>query len=260
MKFLKFFLSVILAFTSIVVFNAPSRAAELSVSGGQLSWDESTFFEPTGCSSFTFNYFNGTGIRLLQFKMEIKGRFGDKLTDRSVIGMPVGVTGAWSVQICKHQLTDGLGPYTVSLQVEDYNGSVRSTQGQLFFKSRTATATPTPTPTPTITPTAPAPSPRATSGAGDAANLTIPSLRLRLSAKSALVSWSSVFDAEGFEANYEVRITRRNSSTYGDWRETNFATSFQFAKLTPGAKYSVQVRTKTDSGTGKPKVISFRAR
>jgi hypothetical protein len=251
LKLLRFFVSCLLALTGVFTTSTPSNATEISAIGGRVTWDESTFYEPIGCSSFSFNYVNGTGIRLLEFKIEIKSRYGDKLNSHSVVGMPAGVTGAWTAQICKSQLTDGLGPYTVTLQVEDYSGSVRTGQGQLLFKSRTAAATPSPSATPKPTPSA---------TTGGAANLTLTNLKIKLTSKTAVLSWSKILDSEGYETNYEVRISGKNNSSYGPWRETGFAPNAQFSKLTPGATYKVQIRAKTDSGIGPTKPLTFKAR
>lgn len=238
--------------------NSSPAVTSVEVIGGRVSWDASAFYEPTGCSSFNFDYVNGTGIRLLEFSMELKSRFGDKLADQSVIGMPAGTSGRWSTQICKSALTDGRGPYTVTLHVEDYNGSVRTADAQLTFLSRTSTVTaPTVKPAPVATPIA---KPIGAAPVGGIETLRPSGLKIKLAAKKATVVWSPLVDQDGFETDFEVRITGKNSSKFGAWRTTGYATSFTFAKLTKGATYKVEVRPVNDSGFGLSKALSFRSR
>lgn len=254
MKHLKILLAFVVAGSAAIMPAVPANSAEISVVGGKLSWDETSFYAPTGCSSFSFNYENGTGIELLEFSMEIKSRYGDVLAWDSVIGMPAGVTGTWSVQICKSDLTDGLGPYSVTLHVEDFYGSVRLAQGQLVFQSRSgspAVAQPTLTP-PAVTPVPNVSTPQSSKD--------IKSIRVKLASKTVTLTWPSVVDQEGYESNYQVRITRANKSRYGRWTSTDFAAEHTFRKLTVGAIYRAQVRVVDDSKVGPSKSIRFRSK
>jgi hypothetical protein len=254
MKNSKLLLACMVIIAATIVPAAPANSAEISVIGGKLYWDENSLYAPTGCSSFSFNYENGTGIRLLEFSMEIKSRFGDSLERESIIGMPAGVTGTWSSQICKSQLSDGLGPYSVTLHVEDYNGSVRLAQGELLFISRSAPpAVVQPTPAPSTLVTLP-------NTAIPQSSKVIQSIRVKLSSKTVTLTWPSVLDAEGYESNYQVRISRANSSKYGRWTSTNFATELTYGKLARGALYRAQVRVVSDSKVGPSKMIRFRSK
>jgi hypothetical protein len=120
----------------------PEASVGMEVLGGRVSWDPNSLFQPTGCSNFNFNYVNGTGIRLLQLEFQVKSKFGDSMIRESEIGIPAGNSGVWRVQVCRSALTDGLGPYSVEVSIEDYNGTVRSVQGTLSFVSRTVKTPP----------------------------------------------------------------------------------------------------------------------
>lgn len=140
-----FFVASVLVTFGFLGVSQPAQASQLEVLGASVSWDPGTLYEPTGCSSFNFDYINGTGIRLLQFEFQIKSRFGDSIANKTQIGFPAGNSGKWSIQICKSSLVDGLGPYVTELSIEDYQGSVRSVTGTLTFLARGGgTSTPAP--------------------------------------------------------------------------------------------------------------------
>jgi hypothetical protein len=133
--------AVALALSSLVLVQ-PAKANQLEVLGASVTWDASTFFEPTGCSNFNVDYVNGSGIELLLLEFKITSRFGDKLADKAEIGIRSGASGRWAIQICKFALTDGLGPYNVELLIKDYSSNTRTASGSLSFKSRSSTTTP----------------------------------------------------------------------------------------------------------------------
>ncbi len=254
MRIFRIAIAVLVAIASQIVAIQPAKAAEISAIGGVVSWDASTFYQPTGCSNFSFNYVNGTGIRLLEFGMTITSKFGDKLVDKSVIGMPAGITGSWSVQICASDLADGLGPYNVVLSVEDYQGSVRTAQGQLTFISRSGVKTPMVT-TPVVTP-----KPSVGNSGTITSILQLASVKIGLASKKATISWPSVFDASGIETNYQVRITGKNKATFGAWRNTNFNTTYTFTGLSKGGRYQVEVRPLSNLGPGALKRVTIKAK
>ncbi len=142
-RFVTAFTAVLMVAGSLVGFSSPAQASSLDVLGAAVTWDPATLYEPTGCSSFNFNYNNGSGLRLLQLEFQVKGKFGDSLVRESQIGLPAGNSGQWSVQVCRSALTDGLGPYKTELTIEDYNGSSRMVTGTLSFRSRATGASPT---------------------------------------------------------------------------------------------------------------------
>jgi hypothetical protein len=105
---------------------------EVSVSGATVMWSTEIFF-PSGCSRFTFYYFNYTGIRLLSLEMNITDSTGNLIAWESEIGINDGVSGTWSTQICGHQLDAGPEFYNVELIIEDYRSNTLSDADYLWF-------------------------------------------------------------------------------------------------------------------------------
>jgi hypothetical protein len=179
-------------FTSIFVllaaiFPIRAEAAELNVYGATLSWSDK-MYKSDGCSRYNFEYFNGSGIRLLDLEMVITDPYGRKVANESKIGIDPNLRGTFTPQICASQFTAGLGPYTVELSIEDYAGSTRRGTKDFFFlaipgsnsggsssggigatPAPTVTVTARPSPGPTVTVTAtPAPAPTVTVTASSA--------------------------------------------------------------------------------------------
>lgn len=105
---------------------------EVSVSGATVMWSTEMFF-PSGCSRYTFYYYNYTGIRLLSLEMSITDLTGNLITWESEIGINNGVSGTWSTQICGHQLDGGPEFYNVELIIEDYNSHSLTDSDFLWF-------------------------------------------------------------------------------------------------------------------------------
>lgn len=135
-------LASLLSAIGVVGISQPARADSLDVIGATVTWDASTLYEPTGCSSFNFSYQNGSGIRLLQLEFQIKSKYGDSIARESQIGINAGTSGQWRVQVCRSALVDGLGPYQTQLAIEDYSGSSRVVNGTLSFRARSNGAAP----------------------------------------------------------------------------------------------------------------------
>lgn len=197
-----------------VFIPSQANAAELNVYGATLTWSDK-MYKSDGCSRYNFEYFNGTGIRLLDLEMVITDPYGRKVADSSKIGIDANLKGTFSPQICASQFTAGLGPYTVELSIEDYAGSTRRGTKEFYFleipgtssggsSSSGGIATPTPTvtvtakpsPAPTVTVTAtPAPAPTVTVTAS-AAPVIDPYFKNEATRlQSELVSLRSEFDA-----------------------------------------------------------------
>jgi len=115
---------------------SPAHAGQLDVAGAKLSWEDQTFYEPVGCSRFTLNYENGAEGKIFKLEYSITSRFGDQVARDSVVGIDAGLSGTFNPQICSNRLRDGLGPYTVTLRIEDYAGSSREASSPLTFLSR----------------------------------------------------------------------------------------------------------------------------
>lgn len=141
-KLITAFTTALMVAGSLLGLSSPAQASSLNVMGATVTWDTANLYEPTGCSSFTFSYNNGTGMRLLQLEFQVKGKFGDSVVRQSQIGISAGVSGQWSVQVCRSGLVDGLGPYRTELSIEDFNGTSRMVTGTLSFRSRATGAAP----------------------------------------------------------------------------------------------------------------------
>ena len=131
--------AVALVSGALVGVAAPANAGQLDVQGATLSWDDATFYMPTGCSRFKFNWSNGTGRRILQLSMTLTDPYGDSVANDSKIGIESGTAGFFDEQICNHQLENGLGPYRVTLTIEDYTslgGGAWSSSADLNFIPR----------------------------------------------------------------------------------------------------------------------------
>ena len=110
-----------------------AQAASADVMGATVSWDDSKMFRPSGCSRYMFNYSNGTGIRLLILGFSLTDPYGNVVANNSQIGINPGITGNWNTQICRSQVSNGLGPYTLTVEIKDYAGSVRNASAPFSF-------------------------------------------------------------------------------------------------------------------------------
>jgi hypothetical protein len=140
---LSLFTAVIMVSGLSIGVSSVARAGQLDVQGASLSWDDSTFYMPTGCSRFKFNWANNTGRRLLKLGFTMTDPFGDSVAWDSKIGIESGTSGFFDEQICRHQLENGLGPYTVTLTIEDYTSmgaGAFAASGQLNFIPRPGSA------------------------------------------------------------------------------------------------------------------------
>ena len=126
-----------MALAGTMVVAPPANAGAVDVLGATVTWDDSTMYLPEGCSRFTFNYSNGSGIRLLRLGFQIADQYGDVITWDSQIGINPGITGNWSKQICSSAVaSSGLGPYTLTVEIKDYAGSVRNGSAPFIFIER----------------------------------------------------------------------------------------------------------------------------
>lgn len=142
-------LSALLSATALV-FAGPVVPAQASQSidlyGFNVSWNDTLYF-PEGCSNFEFNYANNVGYELLQVGFLLLDPYGERIANDSLIGAPSGGTGTWDEQICKHELMNGLGPYTIKVFVQDYDsrgGNTREKTAQVYFKARPGQSVPAP--------------------------------------------------------------------------------------------------------------------
>jgi hypothetical protein len=154
------FTVLVMSFGISLVGSVESQADSLTVLGGTVTWPDK-MYDPTnssGCTNVGFGYENGTGIRLLQLGFVLADPFGRKVAGYSKVGIDPNKSGTWNIQICS--LPNGLGPYEMTVFVEDYSSTQRQITKEIYFLEIPA-ATPKPTPTVTITKT-PAPAPTVT--------------------------------------------------------------------------------------------------
>ena len=154
--------------SSLIPLNA--HATEVNLAGAVVTWKDK-LYQADGCSNYDFDWYNGVGQRLLQFKIIISDPYGRQLEDADKIGVEPGTRGVFTLFICKSAFKAGLGPYTLKVYIEDYSGGFgsRQTTKDFFFSeipgssgigaspsstpNVTVTARPVPAPTVTVTAT-----------------------------------------------------------------------------------------------------------
>ena len=134
-----------LAIASIAVIFATllsiqgAQAGQLSTNGASIQWDESNFYYPSGCSSFTFNYTLDNSV--LFADITVTNKFGDKAASTSFSGE--GTQGAKSLQICSTYAKPEFAPFLLSFEVQQSHsrgsGKADIVTAPLNFISRTAT-------------------------------------------------------------------------------------------------------------------------
>lgn len=136
-------------------------------------------------------------------------------------------------------------------------------------QASTPTASPNVTPSPTTSPSAtpsPTATPRPTVSAIPIANSTNPTSliiqkpTLKLARSNATLNWPALMLSSNFEAAYQYRITKKNSKSFGAWKNLLFQNSLSLQNLSKGAKYSVSIRPLISDSVGKPYSITFTAK
>lgn len=159
-KSLAALVSVAFIFSALVPPSA--SAAEVNLYGVVVKWKDK-LYQPDGCSEYAFDWTNGSNQKLLSLEVSVTDPYDRKVADEDKIGVDQGVSGTFKMQICKHNLQAGLGPYTVKVYIESYSGGFGSraaTQDITFLAIPGAVPSPAPasnslpSPTPTVTVTA----------------------------------------------------------------------------------------------------------
>ena len=115
-KFLKI-TAAILTIGLAATFSQPAYAGQLATGNATISWDASTFYYPSSCSSFTFSYTNGPQVNFGNIK--VKNKYGDTLGAQ----MTSGAQGNAAMQICNMHATPSDAPFTVEFEVhQKYSG------------------------------------------------------------------------------------------------------------------------------------------
>ena len=128
--------------------SASAQAGTLSNGGVVVSWDDALMYEPaaTDIKTYKFQYANNTGLEVLSLKLTLTDKFADAVgSPDSEIFLKVGQTGFLDLQnVVKSDLTEGLGPYTLTVRVEYWPSSGLSaseTTAPFMFLSRTTPST-----------------------------------------------------------------------------------------------------------------------
>ena len=157
-----------LLITTISLFAVTAaNAGQLSTAGASISWDDSTFYEPSACTSYTFNYTASNKVLLADIK--ITNRFNDEIGSTTFFGPN---SGRASVQVCTGKDLSGT---KVVLNVKGsavYGGTDDIVSAPITFLSRGGSSTVSPAPTVAVT-AYPAPAPTVTVTASPAPAPTV---------------------------------------------------------------------------------------
>lgn len=98
-----------------------ARADSLSTNGFTVTWKTPMYVPVGNCSVFDFNYTNDVGFEILSARLYMRDQYGADIHTEWETGVPNGAQGTWHSQICPFELTSGVGPYTLTLFLKDYN-------------------------------------------------------------------------------------------------------------------------------------------
>ena len=158
MKTLRLLLVGLLITTTSLFAVSVANAGQLSTSGASISWDDSTFYVPSGCTRYNFTYSATNKVLLANIK--ITNKFNDEVGSTTFFGPN---TGSVSVQVCANNDLTGTKVDLVVRGSSVNGGTDGIVSTPITFLSRSATPTASPTPAPTVTVTAtPAPAPTVT--------------------------------------------------------------------------------------------------
>ena len=126
------FITLLMNFTLAV----PASAGQLSVKGVAVDWDDSSLYQPSGCSLYYFNFLSDEGV--LFADLILTNKFGDKLGSGSISGS----SGRSSMQICS-TFADFTPPLSLTLDVQrrsvNSDGSKGSISTTISLLSRSST-------------------------------------------------------------------------------------------------------------------------
>lgn len=104
----------------------------LSAGGTSLSWDADSFYEPSGCTQYSFEY---SQTDVLFATMQIRNSFNDTIA----IGAPSGSSGTESLQVCDFQYDASDAPFKLVLSsTADFSagGETTESEASISFRSR----------------------------------------------------------------------------------------------------------------------------
>jgi len=149
MKTLRLFLVGLLIATTSLFAVSVANAGQLSTAGASISWDDTTFYEPSSCTSYTFTY-TATN-KVLFANIKITNKFNDEVGGTIFSGPN---SGKASVQVCTGKDLSGA---KVVLKVTGsviYGGTDDIVSTPITFLSRSGSPTASSTPAPAVTVTA----------------------------------------------------------------------------------------------------------
>jgi hypothetical protein len=116
---------------------APALATTLNRGGVTMTWDETKFYapSPTSCTVYKFTYANGTPNELTTLTLSLLSPLNDRLAFEAQFGVTAGETGIFNVQLCG-ALPAGLGPYTVTMEINQSGQGPTEVSAPVTFKAR----------------------------------------------------------------------------------------------------------------------------
>ena len=124
---------------SLISFGPASASNTLTAGGTSISWDSASFFEPSGCTQYKFNYSQSANVLLGD--IEILNRFGDSIGSTIIFD-----SGSKNIQICQSSYSRDEGPFKLVLEsTASGGGGSTIAETAISFQSRSgATDTPSP--------------------------------------------------------------------------------------------------------------------
>lgn len=134
-------LSAVAAFLIVGVGGvSPVQAGTLSAGGVTLSWDDGTMYAPKNDAfdfkDYKFTYANNSATDA-SIQIEMTDKFSDKVGVGDIDLAKPGQTGILEINlVTSKELTNGLGPYTLTLTVKPFTGSDSQATFPISFLSR----------------------------------------------------------------------------------------------------------------------------
>jgi hypothetical protein len=197
----------------------------IDAGGVTATFSPAEWFMPSGCSKFSWSYYNGSPVRLLQIDLQIKTSYGDLVANNFALDLDPSESGQSQIQICNTKLAEGRGPYKVALVVKPWKGSDFPYATELLtFQAR----------------------PTALNG-----------VRATASTSFINLTWNELPAARLL--GYEVRIAPAATKKYSSWKSTDYV-RYKFSGLKRKTAYLIQVRALTPDGYGTIKTVNSKTR
>jgi hypothetical protein len=175
---------LLISITSIFAVTS-ANAGQLSVANASITWDDSTFYVPSSCTSYVFSYTATNKVLLADIK--ITNQYNDEVGSTIFFGGSTGKSGTTSVQVCANKDLSGAKVVLKVSGSATYGGTDGLVSTPITFKSRSGTPTATSTPAPTVTVTA-TPAPAPTVYVTNPADQTLRDLNISLKAQVTLLN------------------------------------------------------------------------